>query len=101
MRQAHGFLVDCTEYYIKRYSTRHNRILMFLCAHYNVNPLQNKCDGSLETFSVRHVISSINKGIVIACQNEILNEIIKLIVQAFSPACIHGKPIIHQGRSRL
>ena len=73
--------------------------MRYLCVGYNVNPpnLQNKCDGCMQTFSVHHALSCPNGDIIIACHNEVRDNIIHLLKQAFSPNCILSKPLIHLG----
>ena len=97
MRQTHGSVAECTGYHGHWYSTSRNGILQFLCASYNVNPpnLQNKCDGCMQTFSLCHVLIFPNGGLVIACHNDICDEIIHLAKQAFSPNCILSEPLVH------
>ena len=74
----------------------------FVCNCYNVNPpnLQNRCDGRLQTFSLHDTPSCIIRGLAIAWHNEIRNNIIHLSIQAFSPDCVFGEPLIHEGHSR-
>ena len=102
MHQEHGFLAESTGYYDNWYSTCRNGISRFLCACYNVNPPnpQRKCDSFLQTFSVRRTLSYINVGIVVIRHNYICDDIIHISRQAFSPNCICGEPLIHQGCSR-
>ena len=90
-------------YYGNRYSTRRNGILRFLYARYKFYPhkLQKKCDDCLQTFLVRHALRYSNGCLIVARHNEIRDEIIQLSRQALYRACIHGKPLIHQGHSRL
>ena len=54
----------------------------------------------MQTFLVRHLLRRPNGGLVIARHNEICDDIIYLVKQAFSPnyACI--KPLIHLSRIR-
>ena len=95
--QAHRFLAEHAEYYGYQYSTRRNKILWFLCACYNVNPpkLQKKCDGCLQNFSVRNVISCSNIGLDLTRHNEIHDDIIHIYRQA-SPLIAYAKnPLIH------
>ena len=54
----------------------------------------------MRTFSVHHALRCVNGGLVIARHNDISDEVIHLSIQAFSPACVRGEPLIHQGSSR-
>ena len=53
------FLLPKHMYHGYWYSTCRKIISQFLCARYNVNPLnlQNKSDGCMKTFLVRHALS--------------------------------------------
>ena len=99
-RQAHGSMDERTGYYGNQYSTHCNGISRFLCAHYYVNPpnLQIKCDGFLQTFSVRHAPSFSNGGLIISPHNKIRYNIIQLSQKSFPPNCICNEPLIHKGR---
>ena len=52
----------------------------FLFARYNSNPpnTQNKCNGWMQTFFVRHALEWTKKGLVIARHNDIRYEIVHL-----------------------
>ena len=50
---------------------------------------------SEQTFSVRHTLSFSNRGLVIARNNGIRDNIIHLARQDFSPHFIRVKPLIH------
>ena len=65
----------------------------FLCACYNVNPLNLKIKYEifLKNVSVRHMLSCSNECIVITCLNEISDKIIHLARKDFSLHCISGR----------
>ena len=73
----------------------------FVCACYKVNPpnIQNKRDGCMQSFSVRHTLIYPNGKLVIARHNKIRDEIMQPANQAFSPYCVLSKTLIHLGRS--
>ena len=55
----------------------------------------------MQTFSVHHALICPNEGLVIACHNEICDDIIHLTRQDFKTNCVSGKPIIHLGHRIL
>ena len=74
----------------------------FLCARYNVTPLdlQSHCDGCGTAFKVtRELICS--KGVlVIPSHNKVSGKLFFLSRRAFTPSPVFVKPLIHQGRKR-
>ena len=53
----------------------------------------------MQTFFVRHILSFPNGGLSVARHNEIRDDIILLIKQAFYPHCVRGEPLKRLGRS--
>ena len=51
----------------------------------------------MQTFLMRHVLSCPNVGLVIRHHKYICDDIIHLARQDFSPNCVCGEIIIHQG----
>ena len=51
----------------------------------------------MQNVSVRLMLICPNGGLVITRHNEIHDDIIYLTNQDFSPNCVHGKTLIHQG----
>ena len=49
----------------------------------------------MQTFFVRHILSFPNGGLSVARHNEIRDDIILLIKQAFYPHCVRGEPLNH------
>ena len=97
--QTHGCMADSAVNNGSWYSTSYNVISQFLWSRYNViSPnLQNKSNGCMQTFLVRHVLISSNGGIVIERHNKICYDIIQLVKQDLSPNCVRGETLIHQG----
>ena len=89
-------------YYSFRYSTICFGISGFLCARYNVSPvnLQSHCDGCGTAFGVTHTLSCSIGGLAIACHNEIRDGLLYLSQRAFTSAYVRVKPLIHQGHNR-
>ena len=56
-----------------------------------------KINGCMQTFSMRHVLICPYGGLVIRHHKNIYDEIIHLAKQDFSPNCVCGEIIIHQG----
>ena len=100
-RQNNRCLYDRTRYYSLRYNTIYYGILGFLCAHYNVSPLnlQSHCDGCGTAFRVTHILSW-SIGLVIAYNNKMREEPLYISWRAFTSASVHAKPLIQQGRIR-
>ena len=73
----------------------------FLCARYNVSilNLQSHCNGCVTAFGVTHVPSCSIGNLVIACHNEIHDELLYLSRRAFTSASVRAKTLIHQGRT--
>ena len=95
-------LDERTWYYSFRYSTICYKISGFLCAHYNVSPvnLQSHCDRCDTSFGVTHTLSCIIVGLVIARHNEIREELLYLSLCAFTSSYVRIKTLIHQGHTR-
>ena len=74
----------------------------FLCTRYNSTPLnlQINYDRCGTTFGANHTLSCSKCSLVIARQNEAHDEILYIARQAFTPASVRVKPLIHQGRTR-
>ena len=74
--------------------SRLQRDLAILCVHLNVNipNLQNICDNCMQTLLVHHWLILPNRGLVIACQTDIHDEIIHLARQAFLIISYAGNP---------
>ena len=102
MLQKNRCLDERTRYYSFRYSTICYGILGFLCACYNVSPvnLQIHCEGCVIAFGMTHALSCSIVGLVIACHNEIWDELLYLSRHAFTSSSLHAEPLIHQGRTR-
>ena len=62
--------------------------------------LQIKFNGCTQVFSVRHRLRYIIVGLAISRHNKVHDEIIYLAWKSFPSHCVHGEPLIHQGRSR-
>ena len=95
-------LAESTRYYSFRYSTICYGISGFLCACYNVSPvnLQSHCDGCGTAFGVTHTLSCSISSLAIARHNEIHDKLFYLSRRAFTLASIRTEPLIHQGRTR-
>ena len=63
-------------------------------------PISKKSNECMQTFSVRHVLSFPNGGLVITHHNEICDEIIHLTKQDLSSNSVRDEIIIHQGCRR-
>ena len=102
MRQKHRCMAERTRYYSFRYSIICYGILIFLCACYNVYPvnLQSHCDRCGTVFGVTHTLSCSIGGLVIARHNEICDKIFYLSWRAFTSAYVRVEPLIHKGRTR-
>ena len=74
----------------------------FLYARYNVCPLnlQSHCDRCGAAFGVTHALSCSTRGLFIARQNEICDELLYLSQRAFTSASVRSEPLIHKGRTR-
>ena len=73
----------------------------FLCSCHNINPpnIQNKCDGCMRNFWLRHTLSRPNGGLIVAHHNDICDEIIHL-TEKLSPLTVHtSNLLIHLGHS--
>ena len=75
----------------------------FLCAHYNIYPLnfQSHCGGCGTSFGVVHTLTCSTGGLVIARHNKIRDKLIYLSQIAFTSASVRAKPLTHQGRTRF
>ena len=89
-------------YYSILYSTFCYGILVFLCAYYNVSPvnLHIYCDKCGTTLGVMNAHSCCIGGLVIARHNKIRDELLYLSRRAFTSASVGSEPLIHQGRTR-
>ena len=98
-RQKHGCLAECMQYYNFRYSTICYGISVFLCARYNVSPvnLQSHCDGCGTAFGVTHALICSIGGLFIARHKTIRDKFLYLYRRAFTSAYVRPKPLIHQG----
>ena len=78
MRQNYRCLDMCMWYYSFRYSTICHIILGFLCAHYNVSPvnLQSHCDRCDTSFGVTHTLICSIGGLVITRHKEVRDELL-------------------------
>ena len=101
-RQKHRCLAERTRYYSFRYSTKCYGISGFLCARYNVSPLnlQSHCDGCGTAFGVTHSLSCSIGGLVIARHNKIQENLLYLSQCAFTPSSVRTKPLINKCRTR-
>ena len=73
----------------------------FLCAHNNVVPLnlQIHCNRCGADFDVCHALICSKVGLVISCHKEVFDELFYLARQAFTPASVRSKLLIHQVRT--
>ena len=74
----------------------------FLCTCYNVSPLNphRHSNGCGKPFEVTHTLSCSTGCLVIACHNEIRDELLYLSQRAFTSASVCAKPLIHLSRTR-
>ena len=74
----------------------------FLCARYNVTPLnlQIHCNWCGTSFKVRHALICSKGGLVIEVRNEVHGRLLSLTWRSITSASVRAEPLIQQGRTR-
>ena len=101
-RQNHRCLDERTRYYSFRYSTICYKTSGFLCARYNISPvnLQSHYDICGTVLVVTNSLIFRIGGLVIARKNEIHEKLLYLFRNSFISAYVRAEPLIHQGSTR-